>query len=154
MILQPLWFDSLGAKSMCVLVRTPDLSLLIDPGAAIMHRGYPAPDELKDYYLELATQALLAAAKQATHIAITHYHHDHFRPDLLELYRGKTLWIKDPNRWINHSQWDRAQAFLSALAKAEGGAEPPLPCHHMLGTTTPTLGAPRKVLPLPASYTT
>ena len=121
MILRPVWFDSLGAKLMCVLVRTPDLSLLIDPGAAIMHRGYPAPDELKSYYLELATQALLVAGEQATHIAITHYHHDHFRPDLLELFRGKTLWIKDPNRWINHSQWDRARAFLSALAEAEGG---------------------------------
>lgn len=117
MILRPVWFDSLGAKSMSVLVRTPDLSLLIDPGAAIMHRGYPAPEELKEYYLNLATEALVAAGEEATHIVITHYHHDHFRPDLLELYRGKTLWIKDPNRWINHSQWDRARSFLSALAK-------------------------------------
>lgn len=121
MILRPVWFDSLGAKSMCVLVRTPDLALLIDPGAAIMHPGYPAPDELKDYYLDLAIQALLVAGEEATHIAITHYHYDHFRPRLLELYRGKTLWVKDPNRWINHSQWDRARAFLSALAEVEGG---------------------------------
>lgn len=120
MTLRPVWFDSLGAKSMSVLVRTPDISLLIDPGAAIMHRGYPAPHELKDYYVALATEALLHAASSATHIAITHYHHDHFRPDLLELYKGKTLWIKDPNRWINHSQWDRARAFLAALAEAEG----------------------------------
>lgn len=128
MILRPVWFDSLGAKSMSVLVRTPDISLLIDPGAAIMHRGYPAPYELKEYYLELATDALRDAANHATHIAITHYHHDHFRPDLPELYRGKTLWIKDPNCWINHSQWNRARAFLEALAAerdAELGEMPP-----------------------------
>jgi hypothetical protein len=118
--LRPVWFDSLGAKSMCVLVRTPDLSLLIDPGAAIMQPGYPAPDELKIYYLALAQIALQRAAAEATHVAITHYHYDHFRPDMFELYRGKTLWIKDPNRWINRSQWGRAREFLAALAETEG----------------------------------
>lgn len=129
MELQPVWFDSLGAKSMCILVRTPDLSLLIDPGAAIMQPGYPAPDELKVYYLALAQLALLQAAQEATHVAITHYHYDHFRPDLLELYQGKKLWIKDPNRWINRSQWERARVFLGELADQEGweirGISPP-----------------------------
>lgn len=120
MELRPVWFDSLGAKSMCVLVRTPDLSLLIDPGAAIMQPGYPAPDELKVYYLALAQLALQRAAAEATHIAITHYHYDHFRPDMPELYTGKTLWIKDPNRWINRSQWGRAREFLTILAEGEG----------------------------------
>jgi hypothetical protein len=120
MKLRPVWFDSLGAKSMCVLVTTPDLSLLIDPGAAIMQPGYPAPDELKVYYLALAQLALQQAAAQATHIAITHYHYDHFRPDLLHLYQGKQLWIKDPNRWINRSQWERARFFLGELAAQRG----------------------------------
>lgn len=120
MEIRPVWFDSLGAKSMCVLVRTPDISLLVDPGAAIMQPRYPAPDELKLYYLGLAIQAILQAAKDATHIVITHYHYDHFQPDFLKLFSGKILWIKDPNRWINHSQWERARAFLKALAEAEG----------------------------------
>ena len=106
---------------MCVLVRTPDLSLLIDPGAAIMQPRYPAPDALKAYYLDLATWAIRNAAVDATHIAITHYHYDHFRPDILELFAGKTLWIKDPNRWINRSQWGRARAFLSSLVESMGG---------------------------------
>lgn len=119
MKLHPVWFDSLGAKSMCVLVRTPDLSLLIDPGAAVMQPRYPAPDMFKAYYLDLAIRAVRNAAADATHIAITHYHYDHFRPDILELFSGKTLWIKDPNRWINRSQWGRARGFLSSLAEAE-----------------------------------
>ncbi len=127
MELRPVWFDSLGAKSMCVLVRTPDLSLLIDPGAAIMQPGYPAPDELKLYYLALAQLALQRAAQEATHIAITHYHYDHFRPDMLELYRGKTLWVKDPNRWINRSQWNRAREFFAVLAEVEGWAVSEVP---------------------------
>ncbi|MCD5408716.1 MBL fold metallo-hydrolase [Candidatus Bipolaricaulota bacterium] len=120
MELVPVWFDSLGAKSMCVLVRTPDLALLIDPGAAIMQPGYPAPDELKLYYLALAQLALHRAAAAATHIAITHYHYDHFRPDMPGLYQGKTLWVKDPNRWINRSQWNRAREFFAVLAEIEG----------------------------------
>ena len=120
MQIRPVWFDSLGAKSMCVLVRTPDLALLIDPGAAIMQPGYPAPDELKLYYLDLASEALRRAAKEATHVVITHYHYDHFRPDMPEVYQGKTLWIKDPNRWINRSQWGRARDFLAVLAEVEG----------------------------------
>ncbi len=120
MELRPVWFDSFGAKSMCVLVRTPDMSLLIDPGVAIMQPRYPAPDALKTYYLDLATRAITAAAQGATHIVITHYHYDHFRPDIPELFSDKTLWIKDPNRWINHSQWDRARAFLSSIAEYDG----------------------------------
>jgi len=120
MQIQPVWFDLLGAKSMCVLVRTPDISLLIDPGAAIMQPRYPAPDALKDYYLGLAIHAIGNALKEATHLIITHYHYDHFRPELLSLYQGKTLWIKDPNRWINRSQWKRARMFLAALAEDEG----------------------------------
>lgn len=120
MKIRPVWFDSLGAKSMCVLVETPDLSLLIDPGAAVMQPRYPAPPDLKLYYLELATLALLTAATRATHVAITHYHYDHHRPDIPELFRGKILWIKDPNRWINRSQWERSRYFLSVLASERG----------------------------------
>ena len=105
---------------MCVLVHTPDISLLIDPGAAIMQPRYPAPDALKLYYLEFATQVIRRAAQTATHIAITHYHYDHFRPDIPEIFSGKTLWIKDPNRFINHSQWNRARAFLEKLTAFEG----------------------------------
>ncbi|MGY4707061.1 MBL fold metallo-hydrolase [Candidatus Bipolaricaulota sp. J31] len=105
---------------MCVLVETPDIRLLIDPGAAIMQPRYPAPDELKLHYLALATEALREAAKRATHIAITHYHYDHHRPDLPELFREKILWIKDPNRWINRSQWERSRYFLSVLAEEFG----------------------------------
>ena len=59
---------------MCVLVETPDIRLLIDPGAAIMQPRYPAPTELKLYYLELATAALVAAAARATHIALSLIH--------------------------------------------------------------------------------
>lgn len=30
------WFDSYGAKSSCVFIETPDLNLLVDPGASAL----------------------------------------------------------------------------------------------------------------------
>ncbi|MDH5391249.1 MAG: hypothetical protein OEX10_08880 [Candidatus Bathyarchaeota archaeon] len=36
------WFDSSGVKSACTLVMTPDVSLLIDPGVAVLKPGFPA----------------------------------------------------------------------------------------------------------------
>ena len=115
MEVRPIWFDSLGAKSSCVLVRTPDLSLLIDPGAAIMHRTYPASDPLKEMCWQAALGEVYIALKEATHIAITHYHLDHYQPAFLPVYRDKTLWVKDPNQWINASQWQQARRFLSGF---------------------------------------
>jgi len=36
-----IWFDSMGAKSSCILVDTPDIKILVDPGAAAMQPSYP-----------------------------------------------------------------------------------------------------------------
>jgi len=119
---RPIWFDSLGAKSSCVLVRTPDLSLLIDPGAAIMHPTYPASDPLKEMCWQAALGEVFIALKEASHIAITHYHLDHYQPAFLPVYRDKTMWVKDPNRWINASQWQQARRFLYGLGA--GGVIP------------------------------
>ena len=41
--IKPVWFDSLGAKSSCMLVKTPDVKILIDPGIAAMQPSFPAP---------------------------------------------------------------------------------------------------------------
>ena len=120
---QPIWFDSLGAKSSCTLVRTPDTTILIDPGCAVLQPRYPLPEEEKLKLLEEALKAIVQAAAQAEHIVITHYHHDHYLP-FPELYSGKKLWIKDPNRWINRSQWERAREFLAGLAEAHDGTLP------------------------------
>ena len=108
----------MGAKSMCTLVRTPDTSILIDPGAAIMQPGFPLPPDKKWQLLQQAQEAINRAAGQAEHIIISHYHYDHFDP-YSPIYYGKTLWIKDPNRWINLSQWERSRQFLRNLAGRE-----------------------------------
>lgn len=120
---EPIWFDSLGAKSSCTLVRTPDVTLLVDPGCAVMQPSYPLPDAEKISLFEQAFVSISQATGEADCIVITHYHYDHFLT-IPELYAGKTIWLKDPNRWINRSQWARAREFLDMVVKARGSSLP------------------------------
>ncbi|MFQ5712129.1 MAG: MBL fold metallo-hydrolase [Candidatus Geothermarchaeales archaeon] len=117
---KPVWFDSLGAKSSCVLVKTHDVSILIDPGAAVMQPSYPASDEEKVDWLEEAEVAIKDASGEAEVVVISHYHYDHFTDFDEELYDGKTLFVKSPNEYINDSQRRRAERFLDNLCRAFG----------------------------------
>jgi len=114
------WFDSLGAKSACTLVKTPDIRILIDPGAAEMQPGFPAPKDLKRKWLREAREAIKRASGKADAIVISHYHYDHFTDFDEELYRGKVILAKDPNKYINSSQRERAERFYNNLVNAFG----------------------------------
>jgi hypothetical protein len=113
---KPVWFDSFGAKSSCILVRTADVSVLIDPGASIMHPSFPASFARKVYWLEKAKVAINKAMKKASVVVVTHYHYDHYDRNP-NLYEGKTLLAKNPNEYINDSQRKRAQTFFQSLWK-------------------------------------
>ncbi len=115
---QIVWMDSLGAKSMSVLVETPDVNILIDPGAAIMHPSFPASDKLKLRWLREAKNRIREVAPRADIVVISHYHYDHFTDFDLEIYRGKTLFVKNPNEYINDSQRKRAEKFFMHLCEA------------------------------------
>lgn len=119
------WFDSLGAKSSCVLIETPDVGILIDPGVAAMQPSYPLPTHEKLRLKEEAFIAIREAAKRADIVVISHYHYDHHTlpSKAFDIYEGKELWIKDPNKWINGSQWDRARLFLGELYEAVTGGK-------------------------------
>ncbi len=114
------WFDSLGAKSSSVFIQTPDINLLIDPGTAEMQPSYPLSALEKSELAEVAFQAIKKASWKADTIFISHYHYDHHTLPEDEgeaIYRGKRLLIKDPNRWINQSQWERARLFFNQLSQ-------------------------------------
>lgn len=121
MKVDPIWFDSMAAKSTCTKVVTRDTSILIDPGAAAMQPSYPMSDEKKIEYRDEARKKIQEKGRDADHIIVSHYHYDHhFLPDFTfldfeTLFRGMSLWVKDPNRWINNSQWERSRAFVSEL---------------------------------------
>ncbi len=120
---KPIWFDSFGAKSSCTLVRTPDISILIDPGIAVMQPSFPASDEMKINWKLEGRRKIMEASKEADCVVISHYHWDHFLPRYLDIYKGKTLFVKNPNEYINDSQRSRALNFFSQLWKKLGKSE-------------------------------
>jgi len=117
------WFDSMGAKSTCTLVKTPDVSILIDPGVAIMQPSFPASYAQKREWADEAWSAIKNVSKEAEVIIVSHYHYDHFTDFDEELYRGKVVLAKNPNEYINDSQRARAEGFYGNLAKIFGKTE-------------------------------
>jgi len=124
-----LFFDSLGAKCSSVLVETPDVSILIDPGAAGLQPSFPLPREEKARLREEAFKRIRRYGASSDIVVITHYHYDHHvHPSRIEemtcLFRDKILLVKDPNQWINKSQRSRAFKFLSEIYRISGGNKP------------------------------
>ena len=105
-----------GVRSSCVLVRTPEVSVIIDPGCALGPRRYGLPPHSAEREaLELAWNNITAALAEADAVVITHYHYDHLNPQHPELMRGKILLVKDPENNINFNQRRRAREFLEGL---------------------------------------
>ena len=121
-----LWFDSLGAKCASVAVETSAGMVVIDPGAAEMQPSYPLPLIEKFELRRRAIKVIEKHLKSAIAVIITHYHYDHhFLPtdvDIDDEYvlLKKLLILKNPNKYINESQWDRARLFLSELLALVG----------------------------------
>ncbi|MFQ6082875.1 MAG: MBL fold metallo-hydrolase [Candidatus Aminicenantia bacterium] len=112
-----IWFDSMGAKSNSFLIKTPEIKILVDPGAAIMQSSFPLSPSEKYQLRNKALDKIIAAAQKADVIFISHYHYDHHTlpEEVSEIYKNKKLWIKNPNFCINYSQWKRARKFLGQL---------------------------------------
>jgi predicted metallo-beta-lactamase superfamily hydrolase len=101
---------------MATSVVTKDCIILIDPGVnlASMRFGmqpHPMEEERrKDHWAKIKDYA-----EHSDVLIITHYHFDHFNPEEPEIYRGKTVLIKDPKVRINRTQRGRAAQFLRRL---------------------------------------
>lgn len=116
----PVWFDSLGAKSSCTLVKTPDVSILIDPGVAAMQPSFPASPSEKRLWVQQARMAIRKASENCRVVVLSHYHHDHYTDFERELYEGKLILAKNPNEYINDTQRMRAYRFYSHICRAFG----------------------------------
>ncbi|MET1160161.1 MAG: MBL fold metallo-hydrolase [Thermoprotei archaeon] len=120
------WFDSLGAKSSCIAIETSKGYILIDPGAAAMQPSYPLDSGTKRRLRRNAVEKIRKYASRSKVIIITHYHYDHhlkLSDQDLEgdnIYEGKTLYVKNPNTYINESQWKRARIFYEELSSRYG----------------------------------
>lgn len=119
----PVWFDSMGAKSMATFIETPEIKVIIDPGFAVMQPSYPLGDREKNTFLKVARERVKKYTEKADIVIISHFHYDHHkRPvEFPEAYIGKTLYMKNPNEWINYSQWKRTRILYEDLVSLLGG---------------------------------
>jgi len=116
MNIKPLAFESMGTRGMATSVGTKGCIILIDPGVNLASQRFglpPHPLELerkKDHWAKIKDYA-----EHSDIVILTHYHFGHFNPEEPEIFRGKTVILKDPKRNLNSAQRTRAEEFLKKL---------------------------------------
>ncbi|MGQ9529810.1 MAG: MBL fold metallo-hydrolase [Candidatus Bathycorpusculaceae bacterium] len=128
----PLAAESLGVRSMCTFVETPDIRILLDAGVSLCPNRFgfpPHPTEFKA--IDKARRKIAETAERAEIVTLSHYHFDHHTPsyeDWLcnwtakdetarQIYEGKTVLIKNPKENINFSQRRRGWIFQKTGGK-------------------------------------
>lgn len=122
--IRPLAFESLGVRGMSVLLKTDDISMIMDPGSALGPRFNLPPHEREYAALYKTRENILNAADGVDILSISHYHFDHFVPNFENwefiwssprmaerLYKGKLIFAKDISENINTSQRKRGYMF-------------------------------------------
>jgi len=122
-------FESMGVRSMCTFVRTPELAVLIDPSAACHGRSGLKPHPVEYEALIRKRSEMLALCQQADAVVTSHYHLDHLSPLRTDLvttlstkafadraYSGKILFCKDPDRNVTDQQGERGRDFHRAYS--------------------------------------
>ncbi|MEM2691840.1 MAG: hypothetical protein QXS01_07065, partial [Candidatus Bathyarchaeia archaeon] len=128
----PLAAESLGVRSMCTYVETPDVRILLDAGVSLCPNRYGLPPHPLEYKAIIESRKRIAeAAEKANVVTVSHYHFDHHTPsyeDWLcnwteadetarQIYQGKTVLIKNPKEMINFSQRRRGWVFQKTGGK-------------------------------------
>lgn len=131
----PIASESMGVRSMCCAIETPDVSILFDAGASLGTRYNLAPHPREYLALTEARRRIRDCARKADVIAISHYHFDHFTPPFLSdtiwtfatkeesaaIYSGKRILAKDIRENIDYSQRKRGwifQSFIGPIAQS------------------------------------
>ncbi len=100
---------------MCIAVRTPEISIVIDPGVSAQTEQFPLPEAVREQLRNDYEAAVTAAAQQAEIIVVSHYHLDHFldRRDPA-LYGGKIIFAKSPDD-LPAKQQETARRFFQMI---------------------------------------
>jgi predicted metallo-beta-lactamase superfamily hydrolase len=108
-------FDSLGVKSMCVRVETPEMVITVDPGVAAEGNTFPLPADKREALLKHYQQAVRESCARSQAVVVSHYHLDHFHParDAV-LYGGKSLFARDPAA-MSARQAETATRFFKSI---------------------------------------
>jgi predicted metallo-beta-lactamase superfamily hydrolase len=135
----PLAAESFGVRSMCTLVETPDVTVLLDAGISLApYRFRLPPHPLEFKTIARLREKIAAAADKSEVVTISHYHFDHHTPSFedwvvnwtaqgetaRQIYAGKTVLAKNPKENINASQRQRAWMFQKTGGKHAKTLEP------------------------------
>ena len=122
----PLAAESFGVRSMCTLVETPDVAVLLDAGISLCPYRFSLPPHPIEFQTIAQLRKTIAdAADKAEVTTISHYHFDHHTPSFedwvvnwtepdetaRQIYQNKTVLAKNPKENINASQRQRAWLF-------------------------------------------
>lgn len=128
----PLAAESLGVRSMCTYVETPDVRILLDAGVSLCPDRFGLPPHPKEFKaIKEARWRIAEAADKAEVVTVSHYHFDHHTPSFedwlsnwtdakdtaRQIYEGKTVLMKNPKEKINYSQRRRAWMFQKTGGK-------------------------------------
>lgn len=122
----PLAAESFGVRSMCTLVETLEVKVLLDAGVSLCPYRFNLPPHPIEFQTIANIRKLIAsAATKADVVTISHYHFDHHTPSYedwvvnwteanetaRQIYRDKIVLMKNPKEKINSSQRQRAWLF-------------------------------------------
>ena len=128
----PLAAESFGVRSMCTLVETPDVTVLLDAGVSLCPYRFSLPPHPVEFQAIAKLRGKIAeAADKAEVVTISHYHFDHHTPSYedwvvnwteanetaRQIYQDKTVLVKNPKEKINASQRQRAWMFQKTGGK-------------------------------------
>lgn len=122
----PLAAESLGVRSMCTYVETPDVRILLDAGVSLCPSRFGLPPHPREYKAIIECRKdIMKAAASCDIVTVSHYHFDHHTPSYedwvsqwteetvtaRQIYEGKVVLMKDPRESINYSQRRRGWLF-------------------------------------------
>ncbi|HDJ05082.1 MAG TPA: hypothetical protein ENF85_03695 [Candidatus Bathyarchaeota archaeon] len=130
-VVRPLAFESLGVRSMCTYVETPDVRILLDAGVSLGPRRFGFPPHPREYKaIEKARRLIVEAAERADVVTVSHYHFDHHTPSYTDwaynwsseeiarsIYEGKLVLAKSYRTDVNFSQRRRGWLFARTCGK-------------------------------------
>lgn len=121
----PLAAESLGVRSMCTYVETPNLRVLLDAGVSLSPRRFRLPPHPLEFEaIKEARRKLAEYADKADVVTISHYHFDHHTPSFedwlcnwtnkeiaQQIYTDKLVLAKSYHTGVNASQRRRGWMF-------------------------------------------
>jgi len=127
----PLAFESLGVRSMCTYVETPDIKVLLDAGVSLGPMRFGLPPHPKEYEaLKEGRKRMLNVAEKADVVTVSHYHFDHQTPSYTDwaynwcsaeiadrIYSGKLVFTKSYRSYVNFGQRRRGWLFAKTSGK-------------------------------------